>query len=506
MNKITILQTSDIHGYLYPHDYLSEKVWGLLKLASVIKSYDKDNLLLIDSGDAIQGSPLTYYLNKTNQNKQNPIIDVMNEIGYDVFTFGNHEFNYGLKYLKDSFSKFKGDILSANISGIEKVLDVKPYQIYEKQGVKIAVIGLTTMFIPNWEEKANIEGLEFLSPVEVYAKYEKELKEQADIIVVNYHGGLECQIDDPKVATEKLTGENQGSQLLKEFDSIDILLTGHQHRELCFTYNDTYVVQPANNGQFISEITIDAKKKQVCSIDLIANKQSNPVDLASMQIIEKYETDVQNYLDQVIGHIDQDIVIEDMFSARLNSHALTNLVNQVQLDVSGADISAVSLFDSAVGFKKDITIRDLIANYPYPNTLKVIEMTGQQVLSALEVSASYFVVKDGEITVNEHFTKPKKQHYQYDLFYGIDYVIDANNPFGEKIVECNYGGKPIGLEQTYNVIVNNYRASNISWYPMYSEGKLVREINYDMVELLTNYISKHKEIKISNRKNFKVLK
>ncbi len=506
MNKITILQTSDVHGYMYPHDYLNEKVWGLLKLASVIKKYDKDKLLLVDSGDTIQGSPLTYYLNKTNQNQQNPIVNVMNEIGYDVFTFGNHEFNYGLDYLKDSFANFKGDILSANISGIDKIIDTKPYQIYEKQGVKIAVIGLTTMFVPNWEEKKNIKGLEFLSPVKVYAKYEQELQEQADIIVVNYHGGLECQTDNPAVATEKLTGENQGSQLLKEFNSIDVLLTGHQHRELCFTYNDTYVVQPANNGQFMSEITIDVKLKKVCSSRLIVNENLNPVDLASMQIIEQYESEVQAYLDQVIGHVDQDIVIDDMFSARLNSHALPNLVNQVQLDVSGADISTVSLFDSAVGFKKDITIRDLIANYPYPNTLKVIEMTGRQVLRALEVSASYFVVKDGEITVNERFTKPKKQHYQYDMFLGIDYVIDANNPFGEKIVECNFKGKPINLEAKYKVIVNNYRASNVSWYPMYSEGKLVKEINYDMVELLTNYISSHKEIKISNRKNFKVLK
>ncbi len=506
MNKITILQTSDVHGYLYPHDYLNEKVWGLLKLASVIKKYDRDKLLLVDTGDAIQGSPLTYYLNKTNKNQPNPIIDVMNEIGYDVFTFGNHEFNYGLEYLKDSFNNFNGDILSANIKGIDNVLDTKPYEIYEKEGVKIAVIGLTTMFIPNWEEKENIKGLEFLSPVDVYKKYEQKLIKKADVIIVNYHGGLECQIDDPKIATEKLTGENQGSQLLKEFDSIDVLLTGHQHRELCFTYNDTYVVQPANNGQFISEIKIDPCTKQVCSATLIANEKSNPVDLNSMQIIEKYESKVQAYLDQVIGHVDQDMVIDDMFSARLNSHALTNLVNQVQIEVSGADISAVSLFDSAVGFKKDITIRDLIANYPYPNTLKVIEMTASQILRALEVSASYFVVKDGEITVNERFTKPKQQHYQYDLFYGIDYVIDANNPFGEKIIECSIDGKPIDLEKSYNVIVNNYRASNVSWYPMYSEGKLVKEINYDMVELLTNYITKNKEIKISNRKNFKVLK
>lgn len=502
MDKVTILQTSDLHGYLSNHDFISKKNWGLYSLTGHINKYKKEERLLLDSGDFLQGSPLTHFVYENRQD-EHPIISLFNAIGYDGLTIGNHEFNYGLDFLVSSLSKFKGDILSSNIKGLDNILDIKPYKIYDKCGIKIAVIGLTTSYIPNWEQKENIKGLEFLNPVEIYGKYEEELKEKSDIIIVNYHGGFEYDLEEINKPTESLTKENQASELLKTYDSIDVVLSGHQHRNIATKINNTFVVQPANNGQYISKVEIDIKTKKVIEASLLeADQDSTNVELK--KITNKIEEETEKYLDEVIGFANEDMIVEDVILARREGHSLLNLINKVQCEASGAMISVASLFDTAVGFKKEITMRDVIANYPYPNTFVVLEMTGEQLLSAMEVSASYFEVEDGEIVINKRFTTPKAQHYQYDIFYGIDYEIDARAK--ENKVKAFIDGKAINMNEKYTVVVNNYRATNVSWYPMYKEAKVIKEIDKNMVDLLIDYLKEKKKIEVDNSKNYKVIK
>ncbi len=502
MDKVTILQTSDLHGYLSNHDFINKKNWGLYSLTGHINKYKKEERLLLDSGDFLQGSPLTHFAFENKQD-EHPIISLFNAIGYDGLTIGNHEFNYGLTFLVESLSKFKGDILSSNIKGLDSILDIKPYEVYDKGGIKIAVIGLTTSYIPNWEQKENIKGLEFLDPVEVYGKYEEELKAKADIIVVNYHGGFECDLENVDQATESLTKENQASELLKKYDSIDVVLSGHQHRNIATKINNTFVVQPANNGQYISKVEIDVKTKKVIGASLLEADQES-TDLSLKGVTNKIEEETEKYLDEVIGFANEDMIVEDVAVARREGHSLLNLINKVQCEASGAMISVASLFDTAVGFKKEITMRDVIANYPYPNTFVVLEMTGKQLLSAMEVSASYFEVEDDEIVINKRFTTPKAQHYQYDIFYGIDYEIDARSK--ENKVRASIDGKEINMDEKYTVVVNNYRATNVSWYPMYKEAKVIKEIDKNMVDLLIEYLKIKKEIEVDNYKNYKVKK
>ncbi len=502
MDKVTILQTSDLHGYLSNHDFINKKNWGLYSLTGHINKYDKKERLLLDSGDFLQGSPLTHFAFENKQD-EHPIISLFNAIGYDGLTIGNHEFNYGLEFLASSLSKFKGDILSSNIKGLDSILNIKPYKVYEKKGLKIGVIGLTTSYIPNWEQKENIKGLKFLNPVEVYGKYEEELKEKSDIIVVNYHGGFECDLENVDQATESLTRENQASELLKKYDSIDVVLSGHQHRQIATKINNTFVVQPANNGQYISKVEIDVASKCVVDVSLLEADQDT-TDVSLKIITSKIEEETEVYLDEVIGYAKEDMIVEDVVVARREGHSLLNLINKVQCEASGAMISVASLFDTAVGFKKEITMRDIIANYPYPNTFVVLEMTGKQLLSAMEVSASYYEVENGEIVINKRFTTPKAQHYQYDIFYGLDYEIDASKK--ENKVMAKIDGKALDLNQKYTVVVNNYRASNVSWYPMYKEAKVIKEIDKNMVDLLIDYLKKNKIIEIDDYKNYKVKK
>ncbi len=208
--KLVIYQTSDLHGYVYPTNYVKEQPLGILKIGSFIKEdelkYDKS--LKIDCGDLIQGSALTHYLSKHDM-ITNPIIEGLENINYDAYVLGNHEFNYGLDYLNKSYAPISEKIINANIDGLQ--FETKPYKIFDLDGFKVGCIGFTTSFIPNWEQECNIKGLKFNNPVEMYAKYEKELKDQCDFIIVCYHGGFEKSLEDNTTPTEALTKENQGS-------------------------------------------------------------------------------------------------------------------------------------------------------------------------------------------------------------------------------------------------------------------------------------------------------
>ncbi len=548
--KIVIYQTSDIHGYIYPTDYLSEQSLGLLKIGSYILEDEKnyDASLKIDCGDMIQGSPLANYLHM--QVLGNVLLDGMEKIGYDAYVIGNHEFNYGKAYLHCAYQKIEEKILNANIEGLD--LKTKPYQIFNFSGFKVAVIGLTTAFIPNWEQSKNIDGIRFHNPVEVYAKYEKELKEQADLIVVAYHGGFECSLDEQMKSTEKQTKENQGSEMIRRFKSIDVLLSGHQHRGFVTMVDDVSLdeqmkstekqtkenqgsemirrfksidvllsghqhrgfvtmvddvvcAQPHHNGMSFVKLVIDTVT-MAKTVELIEVKHLNlPLNQELEQCYRIHQENCLNYLAQPIGHINQSMLISDVFSARLKGHMFMNFIHQVQLEVSGAQLSVASLFDQAIGFDQSISLKDVMLNYPYPNTLKVIRLKGKKIKEAIEKSATYFMLEDGNVSINEVFVKPKVQNYNYDFFGGLQYWIDLRRSFGNRVVKMLFEGEEMNLDADYEVVLSNYRLSNTSVYPCYENAECIKEIDMDISTILVDYLHSHPDVEITEKNNFKII-
>ena len=339
--KIVIYQTSDLHGYVYPTNYVTEQNLGILKIGSYMKKdeLNYDASLKIDCGDLIQGSAITHYLYK-HEMERNPIIDGLENIKYDAYVLGNHEFNYGLDYLNKSYSIVSDKIINGNIQGLG--FYTKPYKIFEFDGFRIGCIGFTTSFIPNWERECNIVGLTFNDPVKAYAKYEQELKENCDFIIVCYHGGFEKSLEDNTTPTEALTKENQGSELLEKFDSIDMILSGHQHRSFITKIDNRICSQPLNNGQNFTKIVIDTETKEI-NYELVEVKNIDvEIDEELQNVFEDVESKLQLYLDQEIGTFDKDIIVDDIFSARLNGHPIINFLHEVHLEVGNADFSASS--------------------------------------------------------------------------------------------------------------------------------------------------------------------
>ncbi|MFF2754530.1 bifunctional metallophosphatase/5'-nucleotidase [Psychrobacillus sp. NPDC058041] len=516
MKKITILQTSDIHGSVYPINYgNNEKAnLGFGKLATKIKqerSLD-DQLILIDNGDLIQGTPLTYYYVQFLKDKQNPMIQLLNHMSYDAAIIGNHEFNYGMDVLNHAVHESNFPWLSANIVNEDSNQPYfgRPYIIKEIDSVKIAILGVTTHYIPNWENEHNIAGLDFkdcLNETKKWVAYIKE-QENPDVLIVSYHGGFERDLETGE-PTENLTGENQGYAICQEVEGIDILLTGHQHRSLTGNINGVEIIQPSNNGQFLGKIVLTLNDQNE-----IINKTSELLEVDDVDADEEvlkmtsfYEIETQKWLDQPIGKIEGDMLIDDPLLVRTSDHPLIEFINKVQMDTAGVEISNTSLFNnSSPGFAPNVAMRDIISNYMFPNTLKVLRLSGQDIKDALEQNARYFVLdEEGKIQVNPTYILPKPQHYNYDMWEGIEYILDIRNPIGNRVTTLNYKGTPLNLDGEYDVVMNNYRAGGGGDYMMFKDKPVVKDITMDMTEILANYILERETIKATVNHNWKVI-
>ncbi|QDP41786.1 bifunctional metallophosphatase/5'-nucleotidase [Radiobacillus deserti] len=514
---IVILTTSDIHGYIYPTHYRdrSDQPIGLAKLTTYMKEQrNHHSVLLLDNGDLVQGSPLTYYHAKYHKDSKNPIIEVANALGYQAAVFGNHEFNYGTDYLKKVVEQSEFPWLSANVidAQTEQPAFGTPYQVFDLDGIKVAVLGVTTHYVPNWEDPNHIQGLEFKDALETAKKWVSLIRaeENPDVMVVSYHGGFERDLETGE-PTEPLTGENQGYQMCQEIEGLDILITGHQHRSLVGKVNGVSIIQPSNNGQKLGEIRITLEKMGneyvlLDAISTLIEVDKLPADQEVLSMIGEFENQTQQWLDTPIGKVNGDLSIVDPLQTRMRDTPIIEFINKVQMDAAEVDISNTSLFSNdSPGFGNEVTMRDIVSNYVYPNTLKVIRITGQDIKDALEQSASYFKIVDGKIGVNPSFIDPKPQHYNYDMWEGIEYEIKVSNPIGERITKLLYQGKPLVLSNQYDVVMNNYRAGGAGNFDMYSGKPVVKEIPIDMTELIANYLLKRNTIQATCNYNWKVV-
>ena len=514
--QVSIISTSDVHGYFRADDFrrpLQNDGLGLTRAATVIETLreqaaPEDVIITIENGDFIQGSPLTNYIEKVDQSAVSLYDDLAETIGYDVRILGNHEFNYGRDYLERVLGQ-NDLLLNANVleetSG-EPFIG-RPYTIIERGGVKVGVIGLITKYVPNWEQPANIHGLTFADPVEVATRYADELRPQVDVLVLAYHGGFAEDLETGE-PLERLTGENQGYQLL-QIPGVDAVVTGHQHRTLAAVINHVATTQPGYRADQVGLMTLTLNdERQITNRDaqLIATAVF-PENDAVKAVVEPVHVATNHWLDTAVGHVGHNMQVTNHFEARLHSHQFIALVNQVQMDVTQTTIANTALFNNEVkGLADEVTLRDIMTNYIYPNTLVVEKLTGQDIKDALEVNARYFVLDDnGQPTVNPAFLEPKVEHYNYDVWSGIDYTFDLRRREGERVIEVLVDGEPIDLAGEYEVAMNNYRAGGAGNFASFSLDKVVREVQRETADLIGDYIMSHPDIKIDQPTNFHVI-
>ena len=511
--SLRILSTSDIHGSILAKDYADNSTtdYGLSRVSSVIKNLRNENTILLDIGDDLQGSPLMYFHQLNRKKYLNPMMKAFNYLKYDYFVPGNHDFNYGLDYLVDFVNSINAKTLCSNIYGNDgKLLFKNSYEVIEyKDGPKVAVIGLTTQYIPNWENPSYIKDIIFENAFESVKKSVGELRSVVDLIIVAYHGGFERDLDTDEAYVVD-TGENLGSKIINNIKGIDCLITAHQHRNIAQEAKGVTVIQAGARGSNVANIDIDFVFDNGWKV---LNKESKLISTADYEcdnymyeLIKDVEDDCQIFLDKKIGNVVLDnLEVKDMFLARLNKHPIVTFINKVQLKYSKAMISATSLPNDVTGFSKDITVRNVLSTYIYANTLSVLEVSGEILRKILEKNAEYFICEDNEIKVNPRFYYPKLQHYNYDMFDGIEYTIDIDKEFGKRIVSLKYQNKDVLDAEKYTLVVNNYRASGGGDFDEYKNLKVIRSLPFDIAELIIDYIIAHRDLKIENYNNIKII-
>ncbi|WP_366290526.1 bifunctional UDP-sugar hydrolase/5'-nucleotidase [Paenibacillus sp. AN1007] len=531
--SLDILFTSDLHGAIRPIHYNTNayRHTGLALLASLIRR-ERDRspeLLLIDNGDLLQGAPLaSYAASHTPKTQIHPFINVLNELGYDAAVPGNHEFNYGQEMLRRAMADSSFPWLSANIveesaaapDGKDIPAFGHPYVIkILSSGVKLALLGATTHYIPNWEHPKNIEGLHFLDALETIRTWVKYIREyeQPDVLVVSYHGGFECDLETGEPA-ERLTGENQAYAICREIEGIDVLLTGHQHRQLTAEIHGVTVIQPGFNGSGAGHVSVQLQQSpdgrwevmgKTARLLLLEEHPDLQPDPVVMKLTDDLEAMAQTWLDQPIGEAaaNEDLSISSAAQLRLEAHPFIDFVHQVQLEATGAQLSNTAMLsEEARGFGNQITVRDVLSNFIYPNTLTVLELRGRDIREALEQTARYFELDtSGKVIVNPAYLQPKPQHYNYDMWAGIEYELDISKPAGSRVVKLERGGKPLEMDGTYSVVMNSYRAAGGGDYAMYPGKKVLHEGAADMAALVEDYIRRHQPLEVRSNHNWKVI-
>ena len=515
--KLTFLHTSDTHGFLLPTDYQNRDDYSapisLSRASSLIKSerqrLGKENVVVTDAGDCLQGSPLASYTHSTNNYRDlYTFTEAYNRIGYDARCLGNHDFNFGQDYLTYYVDHNKAPIINDNI--LDEETDVpafgKEYQIIEKNGIKIGFLGITTQYIPHWEPQDHVKGLKFVSAFKRIKHYAKILRPQVDVLAVIYHGGFESE-PTTGVATEPHRGENEGYKILTEIPEVDVFLTGHQHRRLNLVENNTAIVQPGYRGEAVAEVTLEindqTKQIEKMSTKLLDTKDYGP-DPEIVSIVKDLDQRTQKWLDQPLSRLNKPAPIENAMEARLHGAPFVNLLQQMQLWFTDADVSATAIMsETAKGFGKEVTMRDVLLNYPYANQLCRVKLTGKQLRHIIEHSASFLEKDDqGKIKFLDRWVKPKPQLYHFDVFYPVKYEVDLSKPVGHRITKLSLNGKPLEDDKIYHLAVNNYRAMGGGFYPEYSMDKIEFTLDKDYVQMFTEYLTKN-DVQVDTTENYR---
>lgn len=517
--QVVILSTTDLHGNIYPIDYYTNKPEGrgLAKLATAIKQARKDNpnLLLLDSGDTIQGTPLEYVHNKKNNTPPDPMMLVMSALKYDAMAVGNHEYNFGLKVLEKARREANFPWLSSNTyrTGTGETF-YDPYIIKEVSGVRVGILGLTTPGIPNWENPQNYSGLEFRETVSEAKKWVPILrqKERVDLVVISMHMGIEEDLRTGELNPSSVPNENAAVRIAREVPGIDVILMGHTHREVPSLFINGVLLAQANYwGKHLARVDVYLEKLEGKDAGWrVAAKSSRTIamddqikpDEEILALARPYDEETQSWLGRVIGESPAELTAQ---GARFQDSAILDLIQRVQLDAGKADVSMTALFNAQARIPRGpVTVRDIAGLYIYENTLVTIEVTGQQLKDALEHSAKYFLPfvpgKRPSDLVDD-----KIPSYNFDIAEGVTYDLDITKPVGDRIQNLRFKGKPLEPTQKLRLVTNNYRVNGGGGYSMYKGAPVVYKSSEEIRELIIDWVERNKKIPAEPTRNWRLL-
>ena len=506
MKKITILGTADLHGRIYPYEYAigaEDKDAGIAKIATLIKAEraKNPNVILMDMGDTVQDNSAELF----NSDAIHPMVAAMNYLNYDLWTIGNHEFNFKKSFLENNIKTFKGTVLSANTRKLDGSRYLDAYKILNIDGVRVAVVGLLPPNIETWEASApeHFKGLKFTGTVEEAKKVVEEIKGKYDILVGSFHLG--------ENADHEFKGAADIANALPQFD---VIFMGHAHSKVNgVEVNGVKLIEPGKYGWALAKADITVVKKdgkyEVSSV-VTENLETYNV-VADQGVLDKFEYVHKASIkdaETVVGTVTSDYVknvdyitgkasVTTMPTTQIEDTALIDLINDVQMFYADSDISSAAAFKTDMNLLAGDFMKKDVANiYKYPNTLIGVNITGANLKAYMEWSASYYnTYNHGDVTISFN---PNIRGYNYDMFSGVKYDIDISKPAGERIKNLTLNGDSIVDTDTYKLSINNYRFGTLlglkfiteedKYYDSYSKMQDAGRIR----DLIIKYITEEK--------------
>jgi 2',3'-cyclic-nucleotide 2'-phosphodiesterase (5'-nucleotidase family) len=514
---VVILSTTDMHGHIFPLDYYTNKYdnVGIAKVATLIKEARRNDpdLLLVDSGDTIQGTPLEYFHNKRHNTPPDPMMLAMNALQYDSMTVGNHEYNFGLKVLEKARNEAKFPWLSANtFATATSAPHYQPYIVKEVQGIRIGVLGLTTPGIPNWENAPNYAGLEFHESVSEAKKWVPLLreKEKADVVVIAMHMGIEEDLRSGQTNPAQVPNENAAIAIARQVRGIDVILMGHTHREVpSLVVNGVLLTQANRWASHLARVDLYLEKNAGGRWEIVAKSartlpvnEKTEIDEQIAKLGEPYDQETQAWLTRTIGQSNEDLGAQQ---CRFRDTAIIDLIQRVQLEASHADVSMAACFNPQAHISKGaVTVRDIAGLYEYENTLVTLELTGRQLKEALEHSARYFKSYQPGKSLSD-LVDERIPGYNFDMAEGVTYDIDLTKPFGGRIQNLKFKGQPLSPTQKLRVVTNNYRVNGGGGFTMYKDAPVIYRSSEEIRELIIDWVEKHKIVPTQADNNWRIV-
>jgi 2',3'-cyclic-nucleotide 2'-phosphodiesterase / 3'-nucleotidase len=508
---ITLLGTTDVHGSIFPVDYYTNQPAnrGLAKISTLVKQVrsEQKNVLLLDSGDTIQGTPLAYYFMRKDTSKPNPTIAAMNAMGYEAMALGNHEFNFGETPMWKAKRESKFPWLAANLkqaykSGVEHF---EPYIIKNVGGVRVGIVGFVTPGVPRWEIPANYKGYEFELIPEAAKRVIPELRKKVDLVVAIVHSGLERDPQSGETYTDQMQNENAVGALAEQVPDIDVILFGHSHREVAEKLiNGVLLVQARNWGQSLAQADIEMERVEGGWKVMSKHSKVIPVthavaaDPEILKLTQAYHETTQKYLDTPIATSSKAL---DASTARYEDHPFVDLIHRVQMEYGKADVSLGTMFLTRLQIPAGpVTLRQIAGLYIYENTLYTVEMDGAQLRAVLEHAAEFF--PGWPFKLGEPVRLPG---YSADCAEGVDYQMDLTQPVGQRIRNLRYKGQPLGSDQKLRVAINNYRYAGGGRYATLQGLPVVYRSPVETRELIIEYVSRTGKILTEADGNWKIV-